>query len=438
MENQEYAKFRSPADYLKIFFRRKWLFLAPIVVGLVLAVVAGLLLPPLYESSTTIIVEEEKIINPLIQNLAVSTTAAQRMASIKENLLGWNSLVKLTEKLNLASGVHNQVEFERLIEGLRRSITVEMKQFNIIKISYASGTPEQTQLVTKTLTDILIEKNKTSQTKETDVAINFIQEQLSIYKRKIKESEIAGLEDQLKVLLIDSTEQHPMVRELRQKISVARNELASGEYQVAVSDQPINDTRKEALRKEIDTLIEKETQSILRGGSQPAAGSAETANNALYRILLMEKMGGSSSGAKDITVNEAIYNMLLQRLETAKITQRLEVSKEGTRYSIIEPARLPLRPTRPNKLQLILLGLIAGGCAGAGLVFAREFFDHSFLDIEDAKHDLTLPVLGAIPCITTQEEIDREKTRNTSLISLFAIFSVLIIIVSYVISLLRK
>ncbi len=34
--------------------------------------------------------------------------------------------------------------------------------------------------------------------------------------------------------------------------------------------------------------------------------------------------------ARDVNVNEAIYNNLLQRLETAKITQRLQSSKEGT------------------------------------------------------------------------------------------------------------
>ena len=46
--------------------------------------------------------------------------------------------------------------------------------------------------------------------------------------------------------------------------------------------------------------------------------------------------------ARDANVNETIYNTLLQRLETAKITQRLQSSQEGTKYTIIDP---PARPT---------------------------------------------------------------------------------------------
>jgi len=102
MESKEFTKYQNPMEYLKIFFRRKWFFITPVFMGLVLSIVACFLLPPAYESNTLILVEEEKIINPLIQGLAVSTTAVQRMQNIREQILGWNSLVELTKKLNLA------------------------------------------------------------------------------------------------------------------------------------------------------------------------------------------------------------------------------------------------------------------------------------------------------------------------------------------------
>lgn len=97
MENKEFAKFKNPMDYVKIIFRRKWFFIAPVFIGFVFSIVACFLLTPTYESNTLILVEEEKIINPLIQGLAVSTSAAQRMQSLREQLLGWNSLVELTK-----------------------------------------------------------------------------------------------------------------------------------------------------------------------------------------------------------------------------------------------------------------------------------------------------------------------------------------------------
>ena len=103
MEEQETTTSKHPAEYLKIFFRRKWLVITPVFLGLVAGIVACFLLPRTWVSTAIILVEEEKIINPIIQNLAVSTTAAQRMQSIREILLGWTSLVELTEKLNLAT-----------------------------------------------------------------------------------------------------------------------------------------------------------------------------------------------------------------------------------------------------------------------------------------------------------------------------------------------
>jgi succinoglycan biosynthesis transport protein ExoP len=408
MEEKESTKFKHPAEYLKIFFRRKWLVITPTFIGLVAGIVACFLLPRTWVSTAIILVEEEKIINPIIQNLAVSTTAVQRMQSIREILLGWTSLVELTEKLNLAKDVHNQLQFENLILGLRRNIDVRMRQPNIIQIAYFGDEARKTQLVTKTLTDILVEKNLESQTKETDVAINFIKEQLAIYKRKIKESEIAQLEEQLKKLLADSTEQHPMVKELRQKIEIAKKELESDEYQVKDTDIPVTDNTRQVLKKELDKLLKEENLAAASGGSTAFASEpGKDANQAIYKLLLMDKV--ESSLAQDINVNEDIYNMLLQKLETAKITQRLEASREGTRYTIIDPPRLPLRPVKPNKVVVILFGMFAGSIAGTGLVFGREFLDQSFIDIEEVKQTLDLPVLGAISRLTTQEEIDKEK-----------------------------
>jgi succinoglycan biosynthesis transport protein ExoP len=313
---------------------------------------------------------------------------------------------------------------------------VRMRQNNIIQISYSSPNAQETQLVTQALTDILMERNIAAQTKETAVAIQFIQEQLGIYKRKIKESEIADLQGQLKTLLVDSTEMHPLVKELRQKLAIAETELDSGEYEVSGTEKPLAEATRVALKKELDTIINKETQDSFASTTYSAGEAGNVPNKSIYNLLLMDKVG--TSLAQDIDVNKDIYQMLLQRLETAKITQRLEASKEGTRYTIIDPPRLPLKPTKPNKPQIILFGLFLGCASGAGLVFGREFMDHSFLDIEEAKQNLDLPVLGAISRITTQEEIDKEKISHRRLIVYSLALSLVLIAIVILYSFIRK
>lgn len=439
MEEHGLTKVKSPMEYLRIFFRRKWFFIAPAFAGLVLGIFASFIMPPTYESYTVILVEEEKIINPLIQGLAVSTTAAQRMQSIRELLLGWNSLVELAKRLNLAKDVQSQMGFENLILGLRRNISVKMQGHNIIRISYFNKDPERTQIVTKALTGILVDENMRIQAKEADVAIGFINEQLEVYKRKVKEAEIADLEEKLKDLLADSTEQHPLVKELRHKISIARKELESGKYKVAISKAAADSATYKALKQELDKVTSEQSLEASSLDSVAYAYNAEPneeTNRALYKLILIDKL--DTTVARDKNINEKIYNMLLEKLETAKITQRLEASKQGTRYTVLDPPRLPLKPAGPNKVKVIFLGFLMGSCAGTGFVFGREFFDQSFIDIEDAKANLSLPVLGGISRITTQEELDREKRRKRLAINFSLALSIALIIIGVLIALLRK
>ncbi|HTZ11294.1 MAG TPA: Wzz/FepE/Etk N-terminal domain-containing protein, partial [Candidatus Margulisiibacteriota bacterium] len=317
-EKQEILAKINPMEGFKIFFRRKWLLIIPTYIGLVCGIATCFVMPPVYQANTLIMVEEEKIINPLIQGLAVSTTAAQRIDNIKEQILGWNSLSELAKKLGLDKNAQTQPQFESLIKELKDSISVEMKSgTNIIAISFFGRNPEQVRLITKTLSDILVESNLRSQTKETNLAIDFINEQLGVYKRKIKESEVADLEDQLKNLLVDSTEEHPMVRELRQKLATAKKELETGEYKVASSDKAVDSSAYKVLQQELDKIIE----------GKVAVPNGETAYPPADRL-------GSAVMARDKNVNENIYNMLLQKLETAKITERLEASKQGTHYTV--------------------------------------------------------------------------------------------------------
>src|SRR5437870_7964146 len=118
--------FASPMNYLKIFFRRKELFIVPLYVGLILGICAGILLPKKYQSSTIILVEEGKTDNPLFNNLAVSTNVTQRMTTIQESMLGWNSLLKLVKRLNMDKDVKTPRDLEKLILDIRKNITIRL------------------------------------------------------------------------------------------------------------------------------------------------------------------------------------------------------------------------------------------------------------------------------------------------------------------------
>jgi len=149
-------------------------------------------------------------------------------------------------------------------------------------------------------------------------------------------------------------------------------------------------------------------------------------------VLLFEKL--DKVMARDVKVNASIYNTLLQRLETAKITERLQSSKEGTRYTILDPPRVPLDPIKPNKIIVAIVGLFAGVLIGFGLVVGFEFMDKSFIDVEEAKQFLGLPLVGAISKITTTENVQKDRERLGWMYSLTGIAGIICVILTTALS----
>jgi uncharacterized protein involved in exopolysaccharide biosynthesis len=408
----------SPINYLKVFFRRKEFILIPAFIGLVLGVCTGILLPKQYKSSTVIMVEEGKSDNPLFDKLAVSTTAQQRLTTIKESILGWNNLVEVVKKLEMDKDVKTKMEFEKLIGGVRKNIKIGLKGGNIFNLTYVDKTPEITQAIVKTITDSFIDKNVQAQNRETSDAITFIEEQLHVYQGKIKSAEIAKMQDRLNTLLLDSTEKHPLVKELQEQIAAQKAELKKGNLEYTEgTGLNVRQTKPmiDEIKKALDTLEGKSRDQV----ETTSSDSKLLVNVDLEKVL-----------ARDVSVNEDIYNMLLQRLETAKITQRLQSSKEGTRYTVLDPARVPLEPFKPNRAFAALVGLFVGAMAGVGLIFASEFLDKSFIDVEDAKEYLGVALFGAISKINTPESIRREKEQKRWLYGLTFVIGVIMVVIT--------
>jgi len=405
----------SLMTYLKMFFRHRQMVIVTAMLGLAFGISAAMLMPKTYRSSTVILVEEGKTDNPLFDKLAVSTTVQERLVNIRESMLGWYSLVELIRRLGLDKNISNAQQLEALVMRIRNTITINLRGTNVLFLSYVDKDPIITQAVVQNITDIFIDRNKEIQNQETSDAITFIEEQLKVYKGKIKSAEIAELQDTLDDLLVDSTEKHPMVRQLRERIERQKEELRKENLEFTEADriktennQPIVESIQKALNKiGADTTNDKD---------------------GIYKLMLIDKLGDVV--ARDAKVNEQIYNVLLERLETAKITKRLQDSKEGTRYTIVDPPRVPTAPFKPNRVLVSLIGLAAGLGLGIGLVFAKEFFDKSFIDVQDAKEFLGVPLLGAISKITTVEEIARARTKERWIYSAVLLVCFVIVLVA--------
>ena len=123
----------------------------------------------------------------------------------------------------------------------------------------------------------IIAENLRQQNRETDIAIGFINDQLNLYQKKLKESEVSAMEEQLEKLLIDSTERHPMVIELRKKIESAKADIDAGKFDILDGSGGSANSEVQALKAELNELREELATSTL----DTSSGGANRAKAAL-------------------------------------------------------------------------------------------------------------------------------------------------------------
>jgi uncharacterized protein involved in exopolysaccharide biosynthesis len=96
------------------------------------------------------------------------------------------------------------------------------------------------------------------------------------------------------------------------------------------------------------------------------------------------------------------YQALLKKSQEAQQAENLERRQKGEQFKVIDPARIPGMPFKPDIPKILLFGLLLGLGSGFGMAFFREQMDRSFRDAEDLEATLGLKVIANIPKIESK------------------------------------
>lgn len=110
---------------------------------------------------------------------------------------------------------------------------------------------------------------------------------------------------------------------------------------------------------------------------------------------------------RDYETTRELFRSLLGKRGEAEIAADLEQRQKGERFRIIEPAALPERPVGPNRLRLLLVGVMLAAGASVLAVVLAEQVDTSYRSVEEVRSTLPVPVLSTIPTITTEQDRTR-------------------------------
>jgi len=108
-----------------------------------------------------------------------------------------------------------------------------------------------------------------------------------------------------------------------------------------------------------------------------------------------------------VKVGQALNSFLLQKRAELGVTKASELGN----FWVVDPANLPLLPTKPNLLLNILLALATGIILSIGLAFFCEYLDTSVKTPDQLNRITSIPYLGAVYHFASEKKLAGEELK---------------------------
>ncbi|MGD0234644.1 MAG: Wzz/FepE/Etk N-terminal domain-containing protein [Syntrophorhabdales bacterium] len=275
----------------------------------------------------------------------------------------------------LQSNMQSLDRTERDIDQLRSQLLSLKEREGYLQAQLASmpptGSASQYYIVLKDLKAKLVQL----QTKYTDKNYEVIRT-----KEEIKE-----LEERIKSEQADQ-------QSGQQKYKVSPSDTGMGVMLVTQLAQVQGDI--ESTQKQIEASKKKQDDYVRRIEATPRADET-------FKALMIERNN-----------TQLKYDDLTKKVMEARVAQGLEKEQMGERFTLIDPARLPEKPVKPNRPAIVLIGLVLAMGAGVGSAALRETLDTSVRSASQVAAITPVPVLAVVPEIVTWKDRLRMKTRR--------------------------
>jgi polysaccharide biosynthesis transport protein len=248
---------------------------------------------------------------------------------------------------------------------------------------------------------------------------------MSSKKNEKPSRQITLLENKVKQLLNNYNDNYPEVIRLRALIEVMNKEKKSSQ---PVATENENDSEYSTANPVYQSLKQQsyqlESEIDSTGARQKELRSVIAAKERELRNVPVEKKKLSDM-EKERDSSKQIYEQLVTRQGQAQLSKNMEVEDKGTTYRIVDPAILPKKPVSPNRVKLILFGIIAGFVAGLGVVFLVDMLDSSFKNVQELR-TLGYQVLAVIPTIINESDDKKIKKKDRLVFGTAAAYMVII------------
>lgn len=440
--------------YLKLISRRKELFIVVALVIITIIIVVSFVLPRKYEAKSTVFIEKN-VISELVKGITVTPSMEDTIKVLTYAITSRTLLNKVVDNLDMNMNRKN-IDNEELIKKLQSDIDVKVKDKNLFIISYKNSNPRLATDFVNTLVRLYIEENTSSKRGESYDATQFLSEQIDSFKTKLEKAEEAVntyKRDKGGVISIDEAKLFEEINIAQQKLydlELRRRQLEGMRQVTKKSNDPLQ-SRLTALQKKLDDLRFEYTDSypavikvkdeidnvkaqlkVRKGDSYQAIDPQESAKiesevsaiksteDSLRRYIstnqaLLRSLPSAKAGLEKLELEKQnqknIYDQLFARHGQSEVSKQMEVQDKTTTFRIIDPAVFPQKPVSPNRLKIMLMGIVAGIAGSFGLLVLLDNMDNSVKDVDFVK-SFGVPVLAVIPNINDPQMLAARQKRT--------------------------
>ncbi|RPI77864.1 MAG: hypothetical protein EHM45_07610 [Desulfobacteraceae bacterium] len=236
------------------------------------------------------------------------------------------------------------------------------------------------------------------------------------------------LNNELMLLLTKYTIDHPDVLRLQSEINEIQSQLAKPKEKRNNSGS-VSGSEMRTLNPVYHRIKEELSKTDMEIDAVRARVDELTKRQSEGRAVLERMPKEQEEWTKlrrDRTAYQHIYDELLQKRESARVSKNLEMSDSTMIFRMIDSPILPRFPVSPNRIQWIVFGFLMGIVSAFGAAVGRDYLDPSYKNEQTIQDDLHLPVLASIPLIRTATDHHAKTKFDNKIYALAAIYCTLI------------
>ncbi len=352
----------------------------------------------------------------------------KEIESLKKKLNSYDKEISEFKKVHFSELPHNNKVNLENVARLEREfdhVNVQLQNLQERKILLEGQLSTVDPLLPIQIDGQHVAKNPAEQLKYLRIKLISLQSKLSDrhpdikkLKREIKKleeqvGESAGYQEEIKRIQSLRTElsglkgaygpKHPDIVKLKKEIQILENSIG----------KKVNGNRTYSIAQEspdnpayinLQTQIASITNNInnLQIEKQNIREDLEKYRKRIENAPEVEKKFNKLT--RDYNITNRKYNETMDSLMAANVAKQMQEGQFGQRFEIKNYAFLPGKPYKPNRIAIILLGIVLAFGLGFGIAALQEFFDHSVKCEKELAGLASIPVLTVIPKVETREE----------------------------------